>query len=48
MILLETLPGWPAAPEQSTVQMIMLMIVLPLVAAAIITALVLGPKYFRR
>lgn len=47
MILLETLPGWPAAPEQSMLHFIMLTVIGPIVTALVITAIVLGPKYFR-
>lgn len=46
MILLETLPGWPTAPEQSALDMLLLTVIGPIAVAVIITAIVLGPKYF--
>lgn len=48
MILFETLPGWPTAPEQSALEILLLTVIGPIVTAAVITLVVLGPKYFAK
>ena len=44
---LETLPGWPAVTEPTTLELLVLMVFLPLAGAAVITLLTLGPSWKR-
>ena len=48
MILLETLPGWPAAPEFSWMHLLWLTVFAPVLFSAIVTAILLAPSYFRK
>lgn len=48
MLLLETLPGWPEAPEVSSLFMLMLTIVGPVIACVVIGAMVFAPQWVRR
>ena len=48
MNLLETLPGWPEAPQMSDLAMIMLTVVGPILAALVITLLVFAPSLARK
>lgn len=48
MILLETLPGWPEAPAISELNLLLLTVVGPLAAGALITALVFARTWARR
>lgn len=45
---LETLPGWPEAPDVSTTHMLLLLFVGPIVAGAVISLLVFTPSLGRR
>lgn len=48
LLPLETLPGWPEAPELSAGFYIMLMIILPLVFGLVTTLLAFAPQLARR
>ena len=48
MLPLETLPGWPEAPEVSTADQLLLMIVAPLALAVIVGVIAFTPKFSRR
>lgn len=45
---LETLPGWPEAPEVSTSFMLMLLFIAPLVVGVIVAVLAFTPALGRR
>lgn len=46
--ILETLPGWPAVPSPSVLDLLVLVLAPPLAIAAAITLPVMGPAWFRR
>ena len=48
MLLLETLPGWPEAPDFSTLSLLMLTVIGPVIACVVIGALVFAPQWVRR
>lgn len=48
MLLLETLPGWPEAPEYSSLFMWVLMVIGPIAALALIALLVFSPRWAKR
>ncbi|MEZ5086984.1 MAG: hypothetical protein R2722_12275 [Tessaracoccus sp.] len=48
MLFLETLPGWPEAPEMSSLFLLMLTVIGPLIVCAFIGALVWAPHWARR
>ena len=48
MLILETLPGWPEAPEYSSLFMWVLMVLGPLAAIVVIALLVMAPGWARR
>ena len=45
---LETLPGWPAAPDPSMVEVLFILLGVPALVAAVPTVLTLAPLWFRR
>ena len=45
---LETLPGWPEAPEVSNAFMLMLILVGPLLVGVVVALLVFAPQLARR
>lgn len=48
MLPLETLPGWPEAPDVSSTHMLLLMFIGPIVFAAVVSLLVFTPALGRR
>ena len=48
LLPLETLPGWPEAPEFSAAHLILIAGVLPVVTAILIAVLALAPGWARR
>ncbi len=48
MLPLETLPGWPEAPEPSLLLMLMLTIIGPLAVGVVVTAIFFGPQLARQ
>ncbi len=48
MLPLETLPGWPEAPDVSSTHMLLLLFIGPIVAGAVISLLVFTPALGRR
>lgn len=48
MLPLETLPGWPEAPEVSTAHMMLLLIIGPLAVGLVISLLAFTPALGRR
>lgn len=48
LLPLETLPGWPEAPEVSAASQLMLMVIGPLAVAVIVAILTFTPKLSRR
>lgn len=48
MILLETFPGWPEAPAMSGLEYLLLMVVGPIIAGAVVTALVYARSWAGR
>jgi len=48
MLILETLPGWPEAPEFSSLFMWVLMVLGPAAVLLVIALLVMAPGWARR
>lgn len=48
LLPLETLPGWPEAPEFSAAHLILITAVLPVVTAIVIAVLAFTPTWARR
>lgn len=48
MLPLETLPGWPEAPDVSSTHMLLLMFVAPIAVGVVIALLVFTPALGRR
>ncbi len=43
--LLETLPGWPASPDPSLLELLMLTVFLPVGIAAVFAVLIFAPSW---
>lgn len=48
LLPLETLPGWPAAPEFSAAHLILIVAVLPVMTAIVIAVIAFTPTWARR
>ena len=48
LIPLETLPGWPEAPDPTALEAAVLFLGVPGAIAAVILFFVMGPAWFRR
>jgi hypothetical protein len=48
LIPLETLPSWPAAPDPSVLQNLVVFAFIPLGIAAVLVAVIMGPHWARR
>lgn len=48
LTLLETLPGWPEAPDPSVVSTLLVLFGIPFGIGAVIALIVAGPSFVRR
>jgi len=48
LILLETLPGWPAAPDPTAIESLTVLIGIPAAIAAVVVLLIMAPTWFNR
>jgi len=48
LILLETLPGWPEAPDPTAIESLTVLIGIPAAIAAVVVLLIMAPTWFNR